>query len=85
MIILFLTLIIVHDVFSLKDCRSENNKLAGIISCGVVVRDASVILYDSPNLCCQDKLRWVPEDVCVGKSINVETGWLQDMIEDLTD
>ena len=67
------------------DCSSESNKIAGIISCGGVVRDTSVLLYDSPRLCCLDKLNWVPEDACVGKSINIESDWLQDMIEDLSD
>ena len=69
----------------IQDCSSEYNALAGIVSCGGVVRDASVELYESPVACCKDQLSWIDEDDCVETSIRVETGWLNEMLEQYSD
>jgi len=68
-----------------QDCSNEENKIAGIVSCGGIVRDASVKLFDSPTICCQETLPWIPTDACVSESIDDKSGWLQDFIADLTD
>ena len=73
------------DEKCVQDCNSKFNRLASIVSCGGIVSDASVVLYDSPYECCDERLGWVPTDNCVQRSIKVSTGWLSDMIEDLTD
>ena len=61
------------------DCSDKTNKLVGIISCGGIVRDASVVLFDSPTL------GWIPTEHCVGNSIDVKSGWLEEMIKEITD
>merc|ERR1711957_860460 len=66
-----------------QDCNSKFNRLASIVSCGGVVSDASVVLYDSPYDCCAEKLTWLSTDDCFKRSIKVSTGWLNDTILDL--
>lgn len=49
------------------------------------MRDSSVVLFDSPTSCCEETLGWIPTENCVGNSIDVKSGWLEEMIKEITD
>ena len=55
-----------------QDCKIENNQSSPPPLCGGIVHDAYVTLYDSPTVCCEDKLGWIPINRCLAHSINEE-------------
>ena len=67
-----------------QDCNSKFNRLASVVSCGGIVSDASVVLYDSPYDCCAERLDWLNTTECFQRSIEISTGWLNDLVEELT-
>jgi len=49
----------------IRDCQEGESE-----SCGGVVRESHVTLFDSPVLCCAEKLGWLPSDDCRSKSLS---------------
>ena len=67
-----------------QDRNSKFDRLASIVYCGGIVSDASVVLCDYTYDCCAETLDWLNTTECFQRFIEVSTGWLNHLIEDLT-